>query len=206
MISSLTDRHQSKEIHSLDGDHCSTDRVERGGLRPVPTAPQPPPPALHLVAPEGQLQVHTAPYRGSFSSVLSEAMRAAGLGSRVLISQFLKGGVQQGTSGRVQLCGGLVWLRPDVQACVAEPNLDGCRDAVQAVWAICRQHLMIGDLDQLVLDEIGLAIGFGYIDEAEVVSALEQRPGSMDVIITGPAIPPNVVAMADQVTELRRGF
>jgi cob(I)alamin adenosyltransferase len=138
--------------------------------------------------------------------VLSEAMRAAGLGSRVLISQFLKGGVQQGPSGRVQLCGGLVWLRPDVQACVAEPNLDGCRDAVQAVWAICRQHLMIGDLDQLVLDEIGLAIGFGYIDEAEVVLALEQRPGSMDVIITGPAIPPNVVAMADQVTELRRGF
>jgi cob(I)alamin adenosyltransferase len=65
---------------------------------------------------------------------------------------------------------------------------------------------MIGDLDQLVLDEIGLAIGFGYIDEAEVVSALEQRPGAMDVIITGPAIPPNVVAMADQVTELRRGF
>ena len=97
MISSLTDRHQSKEIHALDGDHRSADRVERGGLRPVPTALQPPP-ALHLVAPEGQLQVHTAPYRGSFSSVLSEAMRAAGLGSRVLISQFLKGGVQQGLS------------------------------------------------------------------------------------------------------------
>ena len=192
MIASLTDRHQSQEIRSVDGDQRAT---ERGGLRPVPDALAPPP-ALHLVAPEGQLQVHTAPYRGSFSNVLSQAVRAAGLGSRVLISQFLKGGVQQGPSGRVQLCGGLVWLRPDVPACVAEPNLDGCRDAVQAVWAICRQHLMIGDLDQLVLDEIGLAIGFGYIDEAEVLSALEQRPGSMDVIITGPAIPSNVVAMA----------
>ena len=114
--------------------------------------------------------------------------------------------MQQGPSGRVQLCGGLVWLRPDVPACVSEPNLEGCRDAVQAVWAVCRQHLITGDLDQLVLDEIGLAIGFGFIDEAEVLSALEQRPGSMDVIITGPAIPANVVEMADQVTELRRGF
>ena len=203
MIASLTDRHQSREIRSFDGDQRSTERV---GLRPVLNVTQPPPQALHLVAPEGQLQVHTAPYRGSFSSVLSQAVRAAGLGSRVLISQFLKGGVHQGPSGCVQLCGGLVWLRPDVPACVAEPNLDGCREAVQAVWAICRQHLMNGDLDQLVLDEIGLAIGFGYIDEAEVLSALEQRPGSMDVIITGPAIPSNVVAMADQVTELRRGF
>ena len=203
MIASLTDRHQSLETHALDGDHRSPERV---GLRSVPNATQPPPPALHLVAPEGQLQVHTAPYRGSFSSVLSQAVRAAGLGSRVLISQFLKGGVQQGPSGRVQLCGGLVWLRPDVPACVSEPNLEGCRDAVQSVWAVCRQHLITGDLDQLVLDEIGLAIGFGYIDEAEVLSALEQRPGSMDVIITGPAIPANVVEMADQVTELRRGF
>ena len=129
MIASLTDRHQSQVIRSLEGDHFAT---ERGGLRPVPDALAPPP-ALHLVAPEGQLQVHTAPYRGSYSSVLSQAVRAAGLGSRVLISQFLKGGVQQGPSGRVQLCGGLVWLRPDVPACVSEPNLEGCRDAVQAV-------------------------------------------------------------------------
>jgi cob(I)alamin adenosyltransferase len=203
MIASLTDRHKTQQIRSRDSGQLSS---ECGvGLRPVPCDP-PPLPALHLVAPEGQLQVHTAPYRGSFSSVLSQAVRTAGLGSRVLISQFLKGGVQQGPSGCVQLCGGLIWLRPDVPACVAEPNLDGCREAVQAVWTVCREHLVLGDLDQLVLDEIGLAIGLGYIDEAEVVSALEQRPGSMDVIITGPAIPANVVAMADQVTELRRGF
>ena len=61
---------------------------------------------LHLVEPEGQLQIHTASYRGSFSSVLSQAVRSAGLGSRVVIAQFLKGGVNQGPDGQVQLCGG----------------------------------------------------------------------------------------------------
>ena len=30
------------------------------------------------------------------------------------------------------------------------------------VWSICRQHLIQGDLDQLVLDELGLAVAFGY--------------------------------------------
>jgi len=39
-----------------------------------------------------------------------------------------------------------------------------------------------------------------------VLSTLEQRPGSMDVILTGSAIPSLLIAMADQVTELRRGF
>jgi cob(I)alamin adenosyltransferase len=57
-----------------------------------------------------------------------------------------------------------------------------------------------------VLDEVGLAAALGYLKEDELLSSLQQRPGSMDVIITGPAIPSSVMAMADQVTELRRGF
>ena len=97
-------------------------------------------------------------------------------------------------------------LRPEVPLCLSSPGHPGGAEAVAAVWSICRQHLIQGDLDQLVLDEIGLAVAFGYLDEADVIAALEQRPASMDVIITGPAIPAGVVEMADQVTELRRGF
>ena len=203
--------HAAAMTASLASSHAATDSrdrdqraLERAGLRHRPPAPVRPP--LALVAPEGQLQVHTAPYRGSFANVLSQAMRAAGLGSRVLITQFLKGGVQQGPDGRVQLCGGLVWLRPDVPLCLSSAGQAGGLEAVQALWNICREHLLQGDLDQLVLDEIGLAIQFGYLEEADVMQALEQRPASMDVIITGPAIPPGVVGLADQVTELRRGF
>jgi hypothetical protein len=83
MTASLTTSHRSSG--ALTGDRHA---LERAGLRPLPPLSAPAP--LHLVAPEGQLQVHTASYRGSFSSVLSQAMRAAGLGSRVLIAQFLK--------------------------------------------------------------------------------------------------------------------
>ena len=199
MTASLTTSHRSSG--ALTGDRHA---LERAGLRPLPPLPASAP--LHLVAPEGQLQVHTASYRGSFSSVLSQAMRAAGLGSRVLIAQFLKGGVKQGPEGCVLLCGGLTWLRPDIPACLAEPDQPGGSDAVDAVWRACRRHLAEGDLDQLVLDEVGLAAALGYLKEDELLSSRQQRPGSMDVIITGPAIPSSVMAMADQVTELRRGF
>ena len=201
MTASLTDRHR------LEGSSFgAADLQELDRPAVAPLAPGSDNHPLYLVAPEGQLQVHTSPYRGSFSSVLSQAMRAAGLGSRVLISQFLKGGVHQGPEGRVQLCGGLDWMRPDVPTCLCGPDDRASIDAVQAIWSVCRQRLLKGDLDQLVLDEIGLAIGFGMIEEQSLVSALEQRSGSMDVIITGPAIPSCILEMADQVTELRRGF
>ena len=78
----------------------------------APATPQIPETPLRLVPrPEGLLQIHTAPYRGSFAAVYSQALRSAGLGSRVLVSQFLKGGVEQGVAGSLWLCGRLrAWL------------------------------------------------------------------------------------------------
>jgi cob(I)alamin adenosyltransferase len=160
---------------------------------------------------EGLLQAHTAPFRGSFSGVFSQALRSAGLGSRVLISQFLKGGVDQGLERSVWLCGRLQWLRPAVAACLAEPAATesvsaGDRDAVLAVWDYTKEQLLAGELDQLVLDELGLAVELGYLPAADVLAVLEQRPAHLDVILTGPCMSPALLAMADQVTQLRRGF
>ena len=168
---------------------------------------------LHLVVPEGQIQVHTAPYRGSFSGVLSEALRAAGLGRRVLVAQLLKGGVSQGPTGKVNLCGRLEWLRPAISSCLVEKFDDhtskesqaSALNAVKEIWEICKERLLSGSLDQLVLDEVGLAIHLGYLNESDLINTLERRPGAMDVILTGPAIPSRVIGMADQVTELRSG-
>ena len=168
--------------------------------------------SLRLVAQqEGLLQVHTAPFRGSFSGVFSQALRSAGLGSRVLISQFLKGGVEQGLERSVWLCGRLQWLRPAVASCLAQPAAAdeaglAERDAVLEVWRFTREQMLAGQLDQLVLDELGLAVELGFLEEAEVVAALEQRPSHLDVILTGPSMPSALLAMADQVTQLRRGF
>ncbi len=177
------------------------------GLRPLPASFEKTP--LQLVGAEGQLQVHTAPYRGSFSVVLSQALRAAGLGSRVMVAQFLKGGVDQGPDRCISLCGTLEWLRPDITCCITEQASKtkgpehSTNKAVNEIWETCRKRVFAGDLDQLVLDEVGLAIELGYLGEEELLSTLEQRPGGMDVILTGPSIPHRVIAMADQITELR---
>ena len=202
MTASLSPSHRSRDARNAD--HRT---LEQAGLRGLPALePRPP---LHLVAQEGQLQVHTASYRGSYGTVLSQALRSAGLGSRVMVAQFLKGGVVQGPEAAVTLCDRLTWIRPAVLECLSGPAADAdpaVVDAVRALWDACSIRLRRGDLDQLVLDELGLAIAFGYLNEAEVLNCLEQRPPSMDVIITGPSIPDSLMALADQVTELRRGF
>ncbi len=174
-------------------------------LRPAPAATP-----LRLVAqPEGLLQIHTAPYRGSFSAVLSQALRTAGLGSRVLVCQFLKGGVNQGVEAGPSLCGRLRWLRPAAEACLSGPACDhepAVREAVREVWAFSRDQLLAAAVDLMVLDELGLAIELGFLEAEEVLTVLEQRPAPMDVILTGPPMAPELMALADQVTQLRRGL
>ncbi|WP_320666434.1 cob(I)yrinic acid a,c-diamide adenosyltransferase [Prochlorococcus sp. MIT 1307] len=202
MISRISPEYLPKQSRAIE---------TRAGLHPVSTPGKRA--HLHLVTSEGQLQVHTAPFRGSFSGVLSEALRAAGLGSRVIVAQFLKGGVSQGPEGAVQLCGRLKWLRPSISCCLVEnakeksciENKSNERNAVREIWQVCKENILEGIIDQLVLDEVGLAIALGYLKEDDLITTLEQRPDAMDVILTGPAIPPRIMSMADQVTELRSG-
>jgi len=187
-------------------------RAPQRGLHALPTVAPAAAVPLRLVAqPEGLLQVHTAPFRGSVGTVLSQALRSAGLGSRVLISQFLKGGVDQGPDRAPTLCGRLQWLRPAMELCIDAPVAEAAPSAptlaaIAGVWEICRAQLLAASCDLMVLDELGLAVTYGYLSLDEVVTTLQQRPGQMDVILTGPSIPDALMAMADQVTQLRRGL
>ncbi len=188
----------------------NTSEEYQQGQKSSQVRPLPNPTSLRLVLPQGQLHIHTASYRGSFSVVLSEALRSAGLGSKVLIAQFLKGGVNQGASNAVNLCGRLEWVRPSLNSCITKENnlIDNEqrkeeKKVINEVWNYCKSKLCKGLVDRLVLDEIGLAISMGFINEEDVISTLNNRNSSMDIILTGPSIPSQIMSIADQVTELR---
>jgi len=200
----------------MTASHKSVDLVDDGinfshsGLAALPV-PQESKSFLHLVGTSGQLKIHSAPFRGTFSVVLSEAIRSAGLGSRVLVAQFLKGGVQQGPQNSVKLCGKLEWLRPALNCCITKENLETSdkqslidfRNAVEDIWNVCKDRIINQKIDQIVLDEIGLAISLGLLRKKDIISTLTERPKSIDFILTGPSIPQEVMDMADQITQLR---
>ena len=191
---------------SINAQQRGSSPSKETSLRPTPIRKP-----LQLVATQGQVQIHTSTFRGSFSVVLSEAIRSAGLGSQVLIAQFLRGGVNQGPNGAINLCGRLEWLRPAIETCIQEEILEENlslkrkyeEKAIKDIWDFCKQRLIENKLDKLVLDEIGMAINLGFIEENDLISMINNRPSSTDVILTGQSIPSKVIEMADQITELR---
>ena len=159
----------------------------------------------------GQIQIYQSPYRGSYSSIIRDSLRNAALGKKVLLIQFMKGGVNQGIAKAVKLCGNLTWVRSsnsfDQYNSEEIENNENLKHSIfestNELWNFCKKELLSGENDQIILDEIFIAIEMKIIDKDDLISTLENRFISGDVILTGTRIPKDLLLMANQITELR---
>ncbi len=159
----------------------------------------------------GEIQIYHSPYRGSYSFIVRDCLRNAALGRKVLLVQFMKGGVKQGIANSVKLCGNLTWVRSahsfDQYNSEEVENNKELRNSIYEstyeLWNFCKKKLLSGESDQIILDEIFLAIEMKIIDKDDLISTLENRFISGDVILTGTGIPKDLSLMANQITELR---
>ena len=166
---------------------------------------------LKRFAQNGQIQIYQSSYRGSYSSIIRDSLRNAALGRKVLLVQFMKGGVRQGIDNPIRLCGNLTWIRSshsfdqyDPEEIEGNKNLKKIiHESIYELWNFCKKELLSGIHDQIILDEISLAIEMKIIDKDDLISTLENRFISGDVILTGTDIPKDLLLMANQITELR---
>ena len=159
----------------------------------------------------GQIQIFQSLYRGSYTSIIRDSLRNAALGRKVLLVQFMKGGVKQGIANAVKLCGNLTWVRSshsldqyNSEEIKNNKNLkESIHESTYELWNFCKKELLSGENDQIILDEIFLAIKMKIIDKDDLISTLENRFITGDVILTGTDIPKDLLLMANQITELR---
>ena len=159
----------------------------------------------------GQIQIYQSSYSGSYTSILGDSLRNAALGRKVLLIQFMKGGVKQGVDHAVKLCGNLTWVRSshsfdqyNSEAIKNNKNLKkSIHESIYELWNFCKKELLSGEKDQIILDEIFLAIKMKIIDKDDLISTLENRFISGDVILTGTDIPKDLLLLANQIPELR---
>jgi len=159
----------------------------------------------------GQIQIYQSSYRGSYPSIIRDSLRNAALGRKVLLVQLMKGGVKQGVDNAVKLCGNLTWVRSShsfdqyhFEEIENNNNLKkSIYESTYELWNFCKEELISGKNDQVILDEIFLAIKMKIINKDDLISTLENRFISGDVILTGTDIPKDLSLMANQITELR---
>lgn len=150
----------------------------------------------------GILMVFTGNGKGKTTAAFGTALRACGHGNKVAAVQFIKGEWPNGERNLLEQHGvefqvmstGFTW---DTQ------NRETDTAACQLVWQQARRMLADSSVDLVILDEITYMVSMDYLDLAELVQALQQRPPQQSVIITGRGCHRTLLDMADTVTEMR---
>ncbi|MEM1434646.1 MAG: cob(I)yrinic acid a,c-diamide adenosyltransferase [Pseudomonadota bacterium] len=152
----------------------------------------------------GLVLIHTGNGKGKSSSAFGVIVRALGWGQRVGVVQFIKGKWRTGEREFFStLDGAIDWFTMGDGFTWDTQDKDADTRAAQAAFARAATMLASGDYDLVVLDEINIALRYGYLSAEEVEQGLEQRAQKTGVILTGRDAPQRLCAYADLVTEMR---
>ena len=154
---------------------------------------------------KGLIIVHTGPGKGKSSSGFGMILRCIAHGMPCAVVQFIKGNWITGEARMIRekfadecrffVSGeGFTWETQDRERDIA---------AAQRGWQIAKEQILDPEICFVLLDEINIALRYGYLEIDEVVSfLLEQKPAMTHVCLTGRNAKPELIEAADLVTEM----
>ncbi|MDN4172610.1 cob(I)yrinic acid a,c-diamide adenosyltransferase [Nocardioides sp. SOB77] len=163
------------------------------------------------------LMVHTGDGKGKSTAAFGLAIRGWNQGWRVGVFQFVKSAKwrigeqtvlerlgelhrETGEGGPVEwhkMGAGWSWSKKQGDA------EDHARAAAEG-WAEIKRRLAAEAHDLYVLDEFTYPIAWGWVDLDDVVTTLRDRPGRQHVVVTGRRAAPELLEVADLVTEMTK--
>ena len=152
----------------------------------------------------GLLLVHTGKGKGKTTAAIGMVCRCVGQGKKVGIVQFVKGKWETGERFVLESFPHLVTIKTMGEGFTWETQ-DRARDiaAANAAWSAAKEMIENSDLHLVLLDEINIVLRNNYIDLTDVVEVLSNKPKDKHVICTGRNAKPELIAIADLVTEMK---
>jgi cob(I)alamin adenosyltransferase len=157
----------------------------------------------------GVVIVLTGDGKGKSSSGFGTALRCLGHGYKVAIVQFIKGtwecgeknflteSVFRGTIPALEyfaMATGFTWETQNAQADKA---------AADAVWQACEHVFSDPEVHLVLLDELTYMLNYKYLDKDLVLAAINNRPITQNVIITGRGAKKYLEDLADTFSEVK---
>jgi len=157
--------------------------------------------------PGGLIIVYTGSGKGKTTAALGMCIRAAGYKYNTFIIQFIKGSWHYGEIDGIKLLEKYVTMEQMGKGFYKilddkipeEEHKKAARQAIERA----REVMHSGKYKLVILDEISNAIDLGLIELEIVIQLLKEKPASVDVILTGRNAKPEIIELADLVTEMK---
>lgn len=150
----------------------------------------------------GLLIINTGDGKGKSTAAFGLALRAHGRGKTVKIYQFMKVPTARFGEHRIfeqlgisveGLGDGFSWK---------SKNLEHSAQLARDGWQKAKLAILSGDFFLVVLDEITYPLIYGWLPLDDIVMTLQTRPENVHVCMTGRRCPPELIELADTVTEM----
>lgn len=155
----------------------------------------------------GYVQVYTGEGKGKTTAALGLALRAVGRDLKVVVFQFLKGTYSGELAAASRLGLNLVIRRfapidkPIWQ--LDEAELQELKKAIIQGFDDARIIARDGSCDLIILDEILGAVSKGFVTTEQLCNLIREKSPQVELILTGRNAPPEILDLADLVTEMK---
>ncbi len=148
--------------------------------------------------------LNTGHGKGKSSSAFGVMSRGWARGWDVAVVQFVKGGKWQTGERKLADHLGIEWHTLGDGFTWESTDLDRTAELGRAAWEVARQKLAGGHHDLLILDELTYVAKYGWVPAEELADGIAERDPRVNVVVTGRDAPPELVEVADTVTEMRK--
>ncbi|PLY03810.1 MAG: cob(I)yrinic acid a,c-diamide adenosyltransferase [Desulfuromonas sp.] len=155
---------------------------------------------------QGLVLVITGHGKGKTTAALGMVLRAVGHGMKVGIIQFMKGDMYAGEWDGIKKLGHCVELFSTGKGfcgILGNPySREEHRENAQYAIALAMEKISEQAYDLLILDEINNARQLKLVDIEQVIELIKSRPAQMHLVLTGRDAHPDVIELADTVSEV----
>lgn len=146
--------------------------------------------------------VNTGPGKGKTSAAMGVVIRGVARDWPVAVVQFLKSGKWK--TGEEKVCRqlGVDWWAMGEGFTWDSTDLTLDQAVAAGAWEQAKTLIQSGQHRLVVLDEVTYPLNWGWIDMADAVATIRDRPEQVSVIVTGRKAPAEVIAIADTVSEI----
>jgi len=152
---------------------------------------------------KGYVQVYTGDGKGKTTAAIGMAVRAVGAGLKVFMGQFVKGMHYSELQSLKRFSPRVMVKQYGREKFVHGKPTEEDHAAARSGYDEIREIIKSGTYDLVILDEASVAVHFKLLSVEDLLTLVNEKPESVELVFTGRKADQQLIEKADLVTEMK---